>query len=350
MYKKEYLNHYGFLGIGQFGGNVTKNFEEANYPCVIANSSLEDLATRNAKNKLHFKNGQGCHKNRKKAKIMLKENLEMLIDEVRSKMPSITTLFICASSSGGTGSGMLAAVAKILSKQLGVNICIVTVLPNKSENFQSYANTVELFQELEKLDSVGATFILDNSKHKDKLKINEIFFTHLDALLSNENGGDYGCLDRSEIDNLLRTPGMAVLSKLGKDNTDKLTASLQTNNIYAPLENNKVIRYVGIMSCNPNVELDSLYSAIGTPIDTYIGTNAPSNVCMLAGLTYPKTRLNEIREMAQTNAEIIKKGMEAANNSLFDDGNMDFLGVFDVEVKPQKEEKESSLDILNEFL
>ena len=104
------------------------------------------------------------------------------------------------------------------------------------------------------------------------------------------------------------------------------------------------------MSCNPNVELDSLYSAIGTPIDTYIGTNAPSNVCMLAGLTYPKTRLNEIREMAQTNAEIIKKGMEAANNSLFDDGNMDFLGVFDVEVKPQKEEKESSLDILNEFL
>lgn len=350
MYKKEYLNHYGFLGIGQFGGNVTKNFEEANYPCVIANSSLEDLATRNAKNKLHFKNGQGCHKNRKKAKIMLKENLEMLIDEVRSKMPSITTLFICASSSGGTGSGMLAAVAKILSKQLGVNICIVTVLPNKSENFQSYANTVELFQELEKLDSVGATFILDNSKHKDKLKINEIFFTHLDALLSNENGGDYGCLDRSEIDNLLRTPGMAVLSKLGKDNTDKLTASLQTNNIYAPLENNKVIRYVGIMSCSPNVELDSLYSAIGTPIDTYIGTNAPSNVCMLAGLTYPKTRLNEIREMAQTNAEIIKKGMEAANNSLFDDGNMDFLGVFDVEVKPQKEEKESSWDILNEFL
>ena len=47
---------------------------------------------------------------------------------------------------------MLAAVGKILSKQLGINICIVTVLPDKSENFQSYANTVELFQELEKLD------------------------------------------------------------------------------------------------------------------------------------------------------------------------------------------------------
>lgn len=349
MYKKEYRKYYGFLGIGQFGGNVTKRFEEANYPCVIANSSLEDLATRNAKNKLHFKNGQGCHKNRKKSKALLKENLEILIDEVRSKMPTIRTLFICASSAGGTGSGMLAAVAKILSKQLGINICIVTVLPDKSENFQSYANTVELFTELEKLDCIGAVFILDNSKNKDKLKINEIFFTHLDALLSNENGSDYGCLDRSEIDNLLSTSGMAVLSKLGKDNSDKLLSSLVSNNIYAPIEPNKVIRYMGVMSCNSHVELDEVYSQVGTPIDTYIGTNAPSNVCILAGLTLPKTRLNEIKSMAQTSAEIIKKGMDSANDSLFDD-DMDFLGTFDNEIKPKKEEKESSLDILDEFL
>ncbi len=348
MYKKEYMQFYGFLGIGQFGGNLLKKFEEE-FPCVIANSSVEDLATRNAKNKLHFRNGTGCHKNRKKSKKLLKENLEILIDEVRSKMPAITTLFICASAAGGTGSGMLAAVSKILSKQLDINICIVTVLPDKSENFQSYANTVELFQELEKLDCIGAIFILDNSKNRDKMKINEIFFTHLSALLANENGGEYGCLDRSEIDKLLSTPGMAILSKLGKDNSDKLLSSLVENNIYAPMETNKVVRYMGIMSCSSHVEVDGLYSQIGNPIDTYIGTNAPSNVCMLSGLTYPKTRLNEIKSMAQTDAEIIKKGMDAANESLFDD-DMDFLGTFDIENKPKSEEKESSLDILNEFL
>lgn len=350
MFKKEYIEFYGFLGIGQFGGNVSRKFEEAGYPCVIANSSVEDLATRNAKNKLHFRNGKGCHKNRKKSKQLLKENLEVLIDEVRSKMPTITTLFICASSSGGTGSGMLAAASKILANQLEINICVVTVLPDKSENFQSYANTVELFQELEKLDCIGATFILDNSKNRDKMKINEIFFTHLDALLANENGGDYGCLDRSEIDKLLSTPGMAILSKLGKDNSDKLLSYLVSNNIYSPIESNKVIRYIGIMSCNSHVELEEIYSQVGNPIDTYIGTNAPSNVCILVGLTYPKTRLNEIKTMAQTNAEIIKKGIDAANESLFDNDDMDFLGAFDTDIKPKIEEKESSLDILNEFL
>lgn len=350
MYKKEYISFYGFLGIGQFGGNITKKFEEAGYPCVVANSSVEDLSTRNAKNKLHFRNGQGCHKDRGKSKALLKENLEILIDEVRAKMPATTTIFICASSAGGTGSGMLAAVAKILANQLGINICIVTVLPDRTENFQSYANTIELFQEIEKLeDCIGATFILDNSKHDDKLKINEIFFTHLNSFLANENGGDYGCLDRSEIDKLLSIPGMSIISKLGKENGDKLLSSITANNIYAPMESNKVVKYVGIMSCNKSVETSELYSQIGTPIDTYIGTMAPSNVCMIAGLTLPKARLNEIKSMAQTNMEIIKKGIDAANDSLFED-SLDFLDAFETKKKPMKKERVSSMDIMNEFL
>ena len=112
MYKKEYLSLYGFLSLGQAGGKLTKRFEEEGFPCVVANSSIEDLATRNAKNKLHFRNGTGCHKNRKMSKALLKDNLELLIDEVRAKMPSITTLFICASAAGGTGSGKGAGIGR----------------------------------------------------------------------------------------------------------------------------------------------------------------------------------------------------------------------------------------------
>lgn len=349
MYKKEYLLLYGFLGIGQFGLNITKKFEEEGFPCVVANSSIEDLATRNAKNKLHFRNGTGCHKSRKMSKALLKENLEILIDEVRAKMPSITTVFICASAAGGTGSGMLAAVSKILAKQLAINICVVTVLPDESENFQSYANVVELFQEIEKLDCIGAIFVLDNSKYNDKMKINDIFYTHLSAFLSNENGGDYGCLDRSEIDKLLSTPGMAIISKLGKDNADKMVSSIKSNNIYAPIESNKVVRYIGIMSCDNYVDMNQLYSEIGTPIDTYIGTKATANVCMVSGLSLPKTRLNQIKDAAQTNMEIIKKGLEASKDSLFDD-SLNFLGAFDDEKPVDKKKEQSGLDILNEFL
>ena len=283
------------------------------------------------------------------SKALLKDNLELLIDEVRAKMPSITTLFICASAAGGTGSGMLAATSKILSKQLGINICIVTVLPDKSENFQSYANTVELFQEIEHLEGIGAVFILDNSKHNDKMKINDIFYTHLSAFLANENGGNYGCLDRSEIDKLLSTPGMAVISKLGKDNADKVISSITSNNIYAPIEQDKVVRYIGIMTCDNHVDMSQLYSEIGPPIDTYIGTNATANVCMVSGLSLPRTRLNQIKEAAQTNMEIIKKGMEASKDSLFGD-SVGFWVHLMMKSQLRRKKEQSGLDILNEFL
>ena len=352
MNNNDYMKSYGFLGIGAFGGNATRAFESAGYPCIAANGSTEDLRQlRDANNKIHFTGGSGCHKDRKKSKLLLKENVELLVAEVKAKMPEISTLFVIASAAGGTGSGMLAASAKILKNALDVNVCPVTVIPGKSEQFKAYANTVELFQELEMLEGMGATFILDNDKHKDKLKINEIFFTHLNALLINENGSERGCVDRGEIDELLRTKGMAIISKLGLDNSDteKVLASIKTNNVYAPPEHDKVIRYFCLMSAGGGISTEQIYSDLGTPIDEFVGAGAPSTVCMAAGLSFPKGRLNEIRKTAQANSEIIRRNMDSVGDGLFD-GEMDFLDAFRAKPVPVEQAKASSLDILNEFL
>jgi hypothetical protein len=246
---------------------------------------------------------------------------------------------------------MLAAAVKILKNALDINVCPVTVIPGKSEQFRAYANTVELFQELEKLDNVGAAFILDNDKYKDKLKINEIFFTHLNALLMNENGSERGCVDRGEVNELLRTKGMAIISKLGLDNSDteKLLASIKTNNIYAPLEPDRVIRYFCLMSAGGSISTEQIYSDLGAPIDEFVGTGAASTVCMAAGLSFPKGRLNEIKKTAQANSEIIRRNMESVGDSLFD-GEMDFLDAFSAKPVSGGQAKANSLDILNEFL
>jgi len=352
MRNNDFMKNYGFLGIGAFGGNATRPFESAGYPCIAANSSSEDLRQlKNANNKIHFIGGSGCHKDRKKSKALLKDNIEALISEVRAKMPEITTLFIFASSAGGTGSGMLAATAKILKNALGINTCIVTALPARSEQFKAFANTVELFQELERLDDIGAAFILDNDKRRDKLEINETFFMHLNALLTNENGSERGCVDRGEVDELLRTKGMAVLSNLDEDepDTEQLLVSIRGNSIYAPLEKDKVIRYFCLMDSGGSISTEQVYSDLGTPVDEFIGAGAPSMVCMAAGLSFPKSRLNEIRKTAQANSKIIKQNMESSNDSLFD-GGVDFLGAFDAKPVSEVQKKASSLDILNEFL
>jgi hypothetical protein len=346
------MKNYGFLGIGAFGGNATRLFEAAGYPCVVANSSFEDLRQlKGANNKLHFIGGVGCHKDRKKSKMLLKDNIDTLIGEVRAKMPEITTLFIFASSAGGTGSGMLAASAKILRNALGVNVCPVTALPARSEQFKAFANTVELFQELERLDDIGATFILDNDKRKDKLEINETFFSHLNALLMNENGSERGCVDRGEVDELLRTKGMAVMANPEdtEPDTEQLLVAIRGNSVYAPLERDRVIRYFCLMDSGGSISTEQVYSDLGTPVDEFIGAGAPSTVCMAAGLSFPKGRLGEIRKTAQANSELIRQNMESASDSLFD-GGMDFLGAFDAKPAFDEQKKVNSLDILNEFL
>ena len=142
---------------------------------------------------------------------------------------------------------------------------------------------------------------------------------------------------------------MAVIAKAGKDTADKMASYITGNNIYAPIEKNKVVRYVGIMTCNNRADTSALFSEIGTPIDCYTGTKATTNICMCAGLSLPKTRLNEIKNAAQTNMQIIKKGFTASEDSLFDD-SLDFLGAFDNKPKASEKKKEkSSYDILDEF-
>jgi formiminotetrahydrofolate cyclodeaminase len=103
------------------------------------------------------------------------------------------------------------------------------------------------------------------------------------------------------------------------------------------------------MSAGGNISTEQVYSELGTPIDEFVGAGASSTVCMVAGLSFPKGRLNELKKTAQANSEIIKRNMESANNSLFD-GEMDFLDAFSAKPVSGGQAKANSLDILNEFL
>lgn len=160
-------------------------------------------------------------------------------------------------------------------------------------------------------------------------------------------------MDRSEIDNLLSTPGMAVMAKLGADKKGELLHYLIEDNIYAPIEKNRVVQLIGLTVCEDDYDINPLIDEIGVPYDTYIGTNAPAYVCILAGLSLPKTRLNEVRAMAKSDYDMIRKNQEDARENLFDD-DLDFLkagigdGSFD---RTEKTDKVlSSREILMKYM
>ena len=157
-----------------------------------------------------------------------------------------------------------------------------------------------------------------------------------------------GNVDNAEIEELLSTPGMAIISKLGKDKSDtQQLISTFHNNVYAPMEDDKVIKYMGLINSGngKGIQIEDIYSEVGTPLDTFVGYEADSTICVLAGLSLPYTKMEEIKEVIDSNRETIKRNLTAQNRSKLSED----LGFFDDIVpndKPKAEKKKSYRDLL----
>ena len=279
----------GMLSIGAGGGNVGTSFYLAGYPSLFVNSArldLDSLTEVDEKYKYHIPGGEGCNKDRKKSKELFRKDIDNIINEIKEKMPGIEYLFIIGSAGGGTASGVLASMKRIVMNELDLKACIiVTILPNtKTESVKALINAYETLAEIEQLDEAGMTIILDNDKNANKMRINEMFFCYLDALLTNTSSSILGNVDNAEIEEMISTPGMAIISKLGKDKSDtQQLISTFRNNIYAPLEDDKVLKYIGLINAGngKDIRVEDIYSETGTPLDTFTGYEADATICIL---------------------------------------------------------------------
>ena len=198
----------GILSIGAGGGNVGTSFYLAGYPSLFVNSAkldLDSLTEVDEKYKYHIPGGEGCNKDRKKSKELFRKDIDNIINEIKEKMPGIEYLFIIGSAGGGTASGVLASMKRIVMNELDLKACIiVTILPNtKTESVKALINAYETLAEIEQLEEPGMTIILDNDKNANKMRINEMFFCYLDALLTNASSSVLGNVDNAEIEEMI---------------------------------------------------------------------------------------------------------------------------------------------------
>lgn len=345
-------NKTGFLAIGAYGGNQCLHFYKKGYPVLFINTAMPDLNSLtevDEKDKYHVPDGEGCNKDRKKSKNTFRKDLENIVNEVKEHLSGVEYLFIVGSSGGGTASGVLASMKRILYDELDLKACmIVTVLPNtKTESVKALINSFETLAEIESLEEPGATFILDNDKATNKLRLNEMFFCYLDALLTNNNKSVLGNVDNAEIEELLSAPGMAIISKLGRDKSDtQQLINTFHNNIYAPMEEDGVIKYIGLISAGTGKEIriEDICQEVGTPLDTFVGYEADATICILAGLSLPYTKMDKIKALIDSNKDTIKRNLTQGRSQL-----SNALGLFDEIIpseKPKTEKKKSNRDLL----
>jgi len=160
---------FGFIGIGQCGGNIANEFAKIGYKAVAINTSLTDLEKLehiHKNNKLLINIGiQGAGKNPEIGRKALEEHIEEvmhLFEQVFNKENN-DMLFVCAGLGGGTGSGIAPLLTQILLEQGWPTGMIVTI-PSDIESPKVKIVALNAFEELSNLENVGAIFIVDNAK------------------------------------------------------------------------------------------------------------------------------------------------------------------------------------------
>lgn len=305
-----------FLSVGAAGANVTQMMEKKGYKAYYVNLAKQDLDLINSPNKLHIKNGEGASKNRDKAKEVLSESIDEVLETLENQITE-KYVFTVFSLGGGTGSGDGPFLASAIADNPDKKVGLVIILPSMEESLQTRINAYEALSEIIPLkNSFGSIFILDNNKRKDKLSINRSFAGLFDSFINigNVPSSIYGVIDIAEQKALLETSGIAMIHKVAQNEQSNLLATIN-DGIYAMIEPNKKIKYIGLSQPEAKedkspIEISSVIDVVGQPIDTYMGYGNSETVLYLGGMSFPKTYINNLAESIRSEQEKAEKVME----------------------------------------
>ncbi len=280
---------FGVIGLGAAGSNIANLFEVKNYTTMYINSSIEDLNCIKGVHKVAIPGAEGAAKNRKKVLQLAMESFGDIVQKIENIITQQYVLVIF-SAGGGTGSGLSTPVLKYLT-QIG-KICIpVCILPD-SENSSAKINenAYNACIELMSIQGLGATFLLDNA-NGDKFFINNKFACEFDTFVTIKNSSIHGNFDISERKLILSCPGVAVMGKLSKSRSaaPEIIESLH-NGIYAKIEA-KNCYYLGIITSNKSLDINSISSELGGCYDTFIGISDATTIAVTSGLQFPKNKI-----------------------------------------------------------
>lgn len=348
----------GFIAIGQAGGNIGKLFEDRGFSVLYLNTSQEDLQTlKDAKFLYHIAGGEGCNKDRTKAKQLVIDDFDNISKEIYEKM-DVSMVYVIFSSGGGTGSGCGPMLVDLLQGDIedGVGsieaVGAITILPGETESVKAHINAYECLSELTDIENMAGTIIIDNSKG-EKLNLNKqlvkVFCDFLD--IPRLHHDERGNIDQAEVKETLKAKGMTIFAELpaNKATTAALLEKFKKS-IFAPIEPDRVIKYIALSGAG-TVNISDMSKEIGVPVDVFQTYNEKMVICCLSGLNYPIKRLEEIYTKATEHQETILKNLSATSESSMKKG-VNFLTP---EKKPSKEEQKvkqklSRRDLITKYL
>lgn len=168
--KRDRSLYFGFVGLGQAGGNVCEVAYDLGYETCIFNTATQDLEHINLPNNrkvfLPFSLG-GAGKELDNGREATEQNGGLILEKLNEMFgDEQEMLILVVGAGGGTGSGGAESMIGLMSS-LGKPIGVIYILPMESEDALSKHNSVVTLGKLAKLassDVITTLIIVDNSK------------------------------------------------------------------------------------------------------------------------------------------------------------------------------------------
>jgi tubulin-like protein CetZ len=365
------------VGLGGAGNQIANEASLRGFHSAVINFSQRDLdSADNVNLRLKLVGSEGVGKNREEAIRLMENNWEMAVSFIKDNFshPSTEIIVFVFSTGGGSGSGISPVLLDILSSEMeNKTFVAMPIIPDKSEVLVNQMNCLSTFEQLSQVNV--SVFPIDNEKVKNKYqtigknnlykKSNSVVVSFLEEILSyTEKHSKNGNLDQKDLLQIFNTKGIGLISKTdissltdGKISQTDVVKNIQDSwrdTIFADFEYNQVIR-AGMIFDGQEALMDYLqYEKIfnrfnkGMPIDLFEGNYHDKDgtlISILTGLSWCKTRLNEIEH-------IIEEKRKNAENALEETDNQEYtssLSKFSTKLRSANKPRKPVGDILSKY-
>lgn len=355
-----------FIGIGQCGGNIASEAANAGFKAGAINTSLEDLSSENMKKVAHKltigKSIGGCAKERKLGQKIVKAEYQEIVNFIGNNFLEKSSeyakdgqkmiVYLCFSTSGGTGSGVGPILINILQK-VYPEVCFgaIAVTPSEDESLIAINNSLKCLEELYALKI--PILIPDNNNAKTKTSrqaiynsVNSEIVSAITRVVKQRKSSSISNIDEKDKSKLLTTAGLTIIttvplveSELKDKNT--LAKAIEVSfmdNTFANINNDKQVNIAGFFYEMPEkysnlIDYNLILNSVGTPLEIFEGiypieiSEEEKTIAVvtsvLVGLSFPETKIKELTKTIQSKGKDVKK--DSKKKDLFDNGSLDKL-------------------------
>lgn len=311
------------IGLGQCGCNLVDEMITKNkrYAGIFINSSIGDLAeikNSNSNNTFIFNGTDGAGRNRKLAQTFIEDDI-IRLSSFLTKFNQFEVMVLFSSLDGGTGSGSLPFMIKVLKLRLFKDsvVNIMGVLPRLDEDKLKLDNTLECLKELQPLlKYVNSVRFIDNNTRESYAEINSEALEDFDLSYSILGKHLESNIDMQDSYNVNTCQGYGFVLRL-PDRCVTLDEALQVaknNSVYALPDSFNCV-YAGINVKEGKYNFNELKKKLTTKYTTYTTYNQDKfNVIVLGGCSMPNESISLIELEKDKREEELEKVGDFSSN------------------------------------